>query len=365
MVRRAALVACSLVPFLVSSLVPARLTAQQQSVTLGGFVDTYLAWDSGRPFNLDRAYTSQAARHAEFNVNLAYIDAVMSGDRVRGRLALQAGTSVQAVYMSEPSVGRYSGSSLAQHIQEAVVGVRMRQGVWLDGGVFFSHLGSESWVSRDNPTYTRSLIADYSPYYEAGVKLTWDVRPDVTALLTVVNGWGHISENNADKSVGARIDWALTPHITLGYYNLIGNEQPDTSASRLRFFNGITARFTSDELTLVTTVDGGREARPGLSPASWIGTAVVARLHMTERTSVSGRFEAFNDPDQVLIRTGSGAFSVFGGSFGFDMDPSDGVQWRTEVRALKGKNEVFPDRGTENGRSRSNMVFVTSLAITF
>ena len=361
MLRRVALV----VSLVVSLLVPCLVTAQQQSVTLGGFVDTYLAWDSGRPYGLDRAYTSQAARHAEFNVNLAYIDALMTGDRVRGRLALQAGTSVQAVYMNEPSVGRYSGSSLAQHIQEAVVGVRMREGVWLDGGVFFSHLGSESWVSRDNPTYTRSLIADYSPYYEAGVKLTWDVRPDVTALLTVVNGWGHISENNADKSIGARVDWTLTPHITLGYYNLIGNEQPDTSAARLRLFNGITAKFTSDEWTVVTTIDGGREARPGLSPASWFGTAVVARVHMTERTSLSGRFEAFNDQKQVLIRTGSGAFNVFGGSFGLDMEPSDGVLWRTEIRTLKGKSEVFPDRGSATGRSRSNMVFVTSLAITF
>ncbi len=361
MVRRTTLVACSLV----SLLIPRILAAQQQAVTLGGYVDTYLAWDSGRPLNLDRAYTSQAARHAEFNVNLAYIDALMTGDRVRGRLALQAGTSVQAIYMNEPTVGKYSGSSLTQHIQEAVVGVRMREGVWIDGGVFFSHLGSESWVSRDNPTYTRSLIADYAPYYEAGVKLTWDVRPDVTALLAVVNGWGHISENNSDKSFGLRVDWALTPHITLGYYNLIGNEQPDTAASRLRLFNGITAKFTSDAWTVVTTLDGGREARPGSSPASWFGTAVIARLHMTERTSVSGRFEAFNDPDQVLIRTGSGAFTVFGGSFGLDLEPTDGVLWRTEVRTLRGKNEVFPDRGSESGRSKSNMVLVTSLAITF
>ena len=357
MLRRVALVVLSLAPCL--------LAAQQQSVTFGGFVDTYIAWDSGRPYNLDRAYTSQAARHAEFNVNLAFIDAVMAGDRVRGRLALQAGTSVQALYLGEPTVGRYSGSSLAQHIQEAVVGVRMREGLWLDGGVFFSHLGSENWVSRDNPTYTRSLIADYSPYYESGVKLTWDVRSNVTALLTLVNGWGHISENNSDKSIGTRFDWALTPHISLGYYNLIGNEQPDTSPSRLRLFNGITAKFTSDEWTVVTTIDGGREARPGDSPASWFGTSLVARVRMTERTSVSGRVEAFDDENQVLIRTGAGAFNVLGGSLGLDFEPSDGVVWRTEFRGLKGKNEVFPDRGTVTGRSKTNMAIVTSLAISF
>jgi hypothetical protein len=345
--------------------IPCVLAGQQQSVTFGGFIDTYYAMDFGRPVNIDRAFTTQAARNAEFNVNLAFVDAVLNGDRVRGRLALQAGTSVEANYLTEPNVGQYSGGTLSRHIQEAVVGVRMREGVWLDAGIMLSHVGSETWVSRDNPTYTRSLIADFSPYYQSGVKVTWDVRPDVTALFTIVNGWQNISENNSDKSFGARLDWAVSPHISLGYYNLIGNEQPDTSAGLVRLFNGITAKFTSDELTVTTTIDGGREARPTGPAASWWGTSLVAHLHMTQHTSVVGRFEVYNDKDKVLIRKAPAPFDVFGGSFGLDVEPNDGVMWRTEVRALKGKNRVFPDRGVDGGLSASNMLLVTSLAITF
>jgi hypothetical protein len=341
------------------------LLAAQQSVTFGGFVDTYVAYDFGRPASIDRAFTSQAARHSEFNVNLAFIDAVLDGDRVRGRIALQAGTSVQANYLTEPAVGQYSGGSLARHIQEAVVGVRMREGVWIDAGVMLSHIGSESWVSRENPTYTRSLIADYAPYYQSGVKLTWDVRADFTAQVTVVNGWQNISENNGDKSFGARLDWALTPHISLAYYSLLGNEQADTATARLRLFNGLSAKWESEELSVTATFNGGREARPGLNPASWWGTSLITRLQMTERTSISGRFETYSDPAQVLVKTGARAFDVFGGSFGFDMEPNDGVIWRTEIRALKGKNAVFPDVGTATGRSPTNTGFVTSLAITF
>jgi hypothetical protein len=346
-------------------LVPSVAAAQTQSITFGGFIDAFAAFDFGKPGAIDRAYTSQAARHSEFNINLAFIDAVLDGDRVRGRLALQAGTSVQALYQNEPSTGNYSGGSLSRHLQEAAIGLRLREGVWIDGGIMLSHTGSESWVSRENPTYTRSLISDYSPYYESGVKLTWEVRDDFSAMFTVVNGWQNISENNQDKSVGLRFDWALSPRLSLSYYNLLGNEQPDTLAARTRLYNGVSLKWSSDEMTFTATFDGGRQERPGVEAAKWWGASGIAHIQMTERTSVSGRFEAFYDPTQTIIVTGSRAFEVFGGSFGFDMEPNDGVIWRTEVRALKGRNAVFPDSGSPNGRSRSNTAVVTSLAVTF
>ena len=51
---------------------PARMAAQDsaRAITLGGFVDTYFAWDFNRPgpASFDRAFTTQPARHDEFNV---------------------------------------------------------------------------------------------------------------------------------------------------------------------------------------------------------------------------------------------------------------------------------------------------------
>ncbi|HYV96687.1 MAG TPA: porin [Gemmatimonadaceae bacterium] len=345
-------------------LLPSAALAQQQAVTFGGFIDAYYALDFGRPHGFDRSFTTQAARANEFNINLAFVDAVLTGDKLRGRIALQAGTAVQAAYANEPAVGQFSGGSLARHIQEATVGTRLREGLWLDAGIMLSHVGSETWVSRDNPTYTRSLIADFSPYYESGVKLTWDVRPDVTALFTIVNGWGNISENNGDKTVGGRLDWAVTPHVSIGYYNLIGNEQPDSLAGRLRLYNGITAKLSYDEITFTATFDGGREQRAGADPASWYGGSFIAHLHMTEHVSLVGRFETFDDSRQVLVKTDA-PFNVLGGSLGLDVEPNEGFMWRTEVRALRGKAPVFQDRGTASGLSRSNMAVITSLSVSF
>ena len=140
-------------------------------VTFGGFVDGYYAYDAGRPPQRDRAFaggalfTTQPARHNEFNVNLAFVEAKLDAPRYRGRLAVQFGTSVQSNYSGEPRDGQISGPSVQQYLQEATAGYRIAKTLWVDGGIFFSNMGMESWISRDNPTYTRSLVADYSPYY--------------------------------------------------------------------------------------------------------------------------------------------------------------------------------------------------------
>jgi hypothetical protein len=154
---------------LICLALPASLHAQgtptdtATKITFGGFVDGYYAYDFNRPATLDRAYTTQAARHDEFNVNLAYVDATLSGPRLRGRFAAQFGTSVQANYATEPRLGTLSGPDVSRFIQEAFVGYQLAPTLWIDGGVFFSPFGSESWISRDNWTYTRSLIAENSP----------------------------------------------------------------------------------------------------------------------------------------------------------------------------------------------------------
>jgi hypothetical protein len=247
------------------------------------------------------------------------------------------------------------------------MGVRVAENAWIDGGVYFSHIGSESWISRDNLTYTRSLIAEYTPYYESGVKFTWQATPKLSVLATVVNGWQIISENNEDKSFGARLDFAASPRLTLSYYNLYGNEQPEGDESLSRLLNGVSAKFAPNgKLTLLATADFGRQdGADGADASTWWGGAAIARWQATERVGVSARVEAYDDEDQVIILTGGDAFQATGFSLGLDFAPQTGLVWRTEIRSLRGKNEVFADRDAVGGLSKTNTLFVTSMAITY
>lgn len=342
----------------------ARRDSVPTRVSVGAFVDGYYAWDGGRPRTFDRPYTTQPSRHNEFNVNLAFVEAVLSGERVRGRLALQAGTSVQSNYAAEPRVGTVAGGELARHIQEATVGVRLHPRLWLDGGVYFSYIGFEGWISRDNPTYTRSLIADYTPYYLSGAKLTWQASSTVSAQLHLVNGWQNISETNADKAIGTRIDWTPRPSLLLGWGTFVGNEQADSLPSRVRVLSQLLSRWTPPGWELSAVVDVGQQGRPGGGADRWTGSTVIARRAVTPTMKVVGRLEHLFDRRQVLVTTGvPGGFRTTGGSVGLDVAPDARVLWRTELRGFRSRDGIWPEAGRPTGR-RTGMLVVTSLAMT-
>jgi hypothetical protein len=353
-------------PALVGLFAPLALVAQEPgpTVSFGAFADVYYAYDAGRPAGIDRAFTTQAARHNEFNVNLAFIETKLEGASIRGRLALQAGTSVQSNYAGEPTIGSVSGASLSRHIQEAVIGTRLGSNLWVDGGVFLSHIGSESWISRDNPTYTRSLIAEFSPYYQAGAKLTWQPSGAATMQLNVVNGWQIISENNGSKAAGLRVDVAASPAFTIAAYNFLGDEQPDSLPGRLRLFHGASVRWARGQGTVIATADvGWQEGAPAGDGSSWYGLALVGRVQLTPRVGVAARVERYSDPDGVIVASGSpGGFVVNGASLGVDVLSASRLLWRTELRGFDATDEIYPDGGSANDRS---LVAVTSLGVTF
>ncbi|MBC7788345.1 MAG: porin [Anaerolineae bacterium] len=365
--------AVSLVPLVAHTQTSADTS---RKVSFAGFVDSYYAFDFNRPVNLDRSFTTQPARHNEFNVNLAHVEAVLSGGRLRGRLALQAGTSVQSNYSAEPAIGSVSGPSLSRHLQEAYVGYQITPSVWVDGGIFFSNMGMESWISRDNPTYTRSQVAEYSPYYSSGAKITWQATPKLSARLDVVNGWQNISETNEDKGAGLRLDYALSPTATFSYYNFFNNEtiittddlEEEFRDDRLRIFNGIGAKVTVGRTTLLGQFDLGSQDRgEGFDGnSSWYGFTAVARFQVTPTVAVSGRVERFDDEDQVLIGTGvSRGFRANGASVGLDVVPHPGFLWRTELRGFSGDERVFPDRDSSQGLAKGSGFVVSSFALTF
>lgn len=330
------------------------------SVVWSGFVDTYFAWDGGHPGSLDRPFTTQAARHNEFNVNLAQVAVTLGGERVRGRLALQAGTSVQANYAAEPAVGALSGGSLSRHIQEATAGYRIGRDLWVDAGIYFSYVGGESWMSRDNANYTRSLVAEYSPYYLSGARLTWQPPASpFTIQLHVMNGWQNISETNSGKAFGGRIDWRATPALTLGYGTFIGNELPDSVPPRTRVFNQALAKLIAPgDVTVQGQVDYGIQGG-----SRWFGWVVTARKALTPTLAMGARAEQYSDPDQVIVATGTAnAFRAGGGSLNVDVGRAAGMLWRTEIRGLRAGAPLFPSGRT--GTSKTSVLVVTSLALT-
>jgi hypothetical protein len=337
--------------------IPASVLAQDADttprLTFGAFVDSYYAFDFGEPADGERLFTTQAARHNEFNINLAHVSAQYAAPTTRARLALQAGTSVQVNYSFEPDEVAGQTNYLPL-IQEAYAGVAVAPTLWIDGGIFFSHIGSESWISIDNPTYTRSLPTEFAPYYQAGVRATWNATPTVTAQLNVINGWQVISDNNDDKAVGVRLDWAATPALTLSYSNFVGRE-PHAAAGDdgVRFFNDVSARYANDRTTIVGTLDVGTQEGD-----TWFAGSLLGRVWITPGVGITGRVERFDDKDGVIAPE----FRTWGASTGIDV-ARGAAMWRTEARLFAADDDIFPSPDDDGDPSSTNAAIVTSLSI--
>lgn len=339
----------------------AQATDTTTTVRLNGFVDAYYAYDVTRPADGERRFTTQPVRHDEANVNLAWLGVTVERRKVRARVALQAGTSVQSNYAGEPRTGATSGPDVARFIQEAAVGVKLSDNVWVDGGIYYSYIGLESWSSSDNMAYTRSLVADYTPYYLSGVKLSWAVTPKLTAQFHLTNGWQNISENNRSKAIGSRFDYAATPSLTLSYANFFGNERPRGSPNVLRVFNQVMAKGTlPSETQWQAQVDLGRQ-----DASDWYGLVAIVKQPITTRVALIGRVERYSDPDQVIIGTNSAdGFVGNGASAGLDVTLDTGVRWRSELRGIRTTDALFPE-GAAALPTRTNAVLVTSLSFAF
>lgn len=326
---------------------------------LGAFVDAYYAFDFERPFPNERAFATQAVRHNEFNVNLAFLEAKLEEtpeSRSRGRLAFQAGTSVQANYSGEPTQGSYSGPSLARHLQEAVVGYRVAPGWWVDAGIYFSHVGLESWISSDNPVYTRSLVAEYSPYYQSGLRSGWQLSERFSAQLHLINGWQNISENGGGKSVGTQLAYAIPSLASVSYSTILGDE------GGFRHYHDLVVRASVGErVELGLELDYGRQHGGGTPSRPWAGLAVLPRVTVAEGWSLGGRLERYCDPSGVVARTAGGiGLNAWGGSLGVDRRLTPELLLRGELRALWATDAVFPGHDGSVSRDR---VGVISLAM--
>jgi len=329
----------------------------ESPLTVSGFVDAYYAFAFATPPAKTRTYTTQPLYHNEFSINFAFLSVAYSSDRVRGRFAAQVGSYVESNYAAEPQAWR--------NIFEANVGYRLQDNLWLDAGVFASHIGFESAISKDNWTYSRSIVADYSPYYETGVKLTWTPNSEWLVSLLVLNGWQIIRETNSDKSFGTQVQWKPASNLLFNWSTYIGNDQADTAARQMRYFNNFYAQIgLSDKFSLALLFDVGVQQRPNTALTAWFGGAMMGKYALNDRISLTARAEYYSDPQGIIIPTGTtNNFQTLGISANVDVVLTANLLWRVEGRWFSSLDAIYP---TENAAPRRTDGFVvTSLAFSF
>lgn len=326
-------------------------------ITLGGFLDSYYAYDFNQP-DLKRAYTTQPIRHDQPSINLAHLEMKIQTQRLRSRLALQAGDSVERNASMEKGPEKY--------IQEAYLGVKLGEKTWVDAGIFLAHLGAESWISKDNWTYTRSLNRDYVPYYSAGIRVEHQTTVKQSAQLLFLNGWQKISDDNQAKAVAMQYKNSISSSLAFTYNNFFGDEEVTGGPSRFRSYHNIILQWlSSEQWQFLYSFDVGEQAQltnNGIDP--WYATSLIALRILNSEQSISLRAEYYNDRHQnnVVTDTPDG-FQVVAASFNFDQKIKKYALWRTELRGFYSKDEIYPSNN--KNQKHLDAFLVTSLSVWF
>ncbi len=327
------------------------------------YVEAYHSYDFNKPVNNDRPpFFYSHNRHNEFNLNLGYLKGSYQADRVRVNLALAAGTYMNANYAAEPGV--------LKNIFEANAGIRIskKKNLWIDAGIFASHIGFESAVSKDCWTLTRSILADNSPYFESGAKITCTSNDNkwlVSGLL--LNGWQRIKrvEGNSAMSYGTQLQYKPNATILLNYSNFLGTDKPD-STRQWRCFHNLYGIFNvSGKVGITAGVDiGSEQKKKGSSQMNtWYSPVLILKYAINGKWAIAARGEYYSDRNGVIIASGTpNGFQTSAFSFNIDYAPVNNALIRLEARTLKSKDYVFA-RGNEF--VNHNAFITSSIVVSF
>jgi hypothetical protein len=334
--------------------------------TINGYVETYYAFDFNQPGNNTRpAFIYAYNRHNEVNLNLGFIRGAYNTDHVRANLALMAGTYANANLAAEPGV--------LKNIFEANAGVKISstKNLWVDAGISSSHIGFESAIGKDCWTLTRSMLADNTPYYEAGAKISYTSDNGKWFLSgLILNGWQRIQrvEGNSLPSFGTQVTFKPSENITLNSSSFIGTDKPD-SARLMRYFHNFYGIFRlAKGVGLTVGFDYGWEDKNAVPGSNvWLSPVVIAKFMLSEKLAMAIRGEYYEDKNGVIIPIATGTatpngFKTTGVSANLDYQVHANALWRIEIRHLNSKDAVFEKY---DDVSENNTAVTTSLAISF
>ena len=232
-------------------------------------------------------------------------------------------------------------------IQEANLGIKLSKKFWLDAGFFKTHIGTEALLPKDNIASSLSIITFYEPWFHAGVKLSYYPNDKLFLCFHVLNGYNTFVENNKKKSIGISFNYTLGDKGSIGYYNLLGDETPDSiHESHLRFLHNVVFTYqVTSKVKLLLGADLISQKNsvitdPAKTAFAYGGIATI-KYQFKPQFAVYGRAEMFSDNDGFLTgiindaNNNQTGFKLWGATVGVEYKPTENSFLRLEGRQLQ------------------------------
>jgi len=333
------------------------------ALTIAGYLETYYSYDFANPENhVRQPFIYAYNRHNEINLNLGYIKLAYSSENIRSNISLMAGTYSNDNLSAEPGV--------LKNVYEANVGFKIfeKKNIWIDAGIMPAHIGFESAIGKDCWALTRSIMAENSPYYETGAKISYTTDNGkwfISALI--LNGWQRIyrKDGNNFPAFGHQLTFKPNSKMMLNSSSFIGNDMPD-STKQMRYFHNLYGQFQiTERLALIAGFDIGAQqtAQHNSTYNTWYAPILILKLSPTDKFSIAARAEYYSDKNGTIIATQTpNNFQTFGYSLNLDCLIHNNVWWRVEGRGFSSKDKIFSLNEKPNN---NNYFLTTSIAISF
>lgn len=328
-----------------------------------GYVETYYSVSFSESFKDRKPLIPSYKKNDEPAVSLAFLKTSYDTNNIKANFALALGDYMSANYSAE--------TSLLENLYDANVAIKLSKenNLWLEAGVFTSHIGFEGVEAKNNWSLTRSFATESTPYYETGAKISHtsnDGKWFLSALI--LTGWQTIEpvDGNTLPSFGTQVTYSPSSKITLNSSTFIGTDTPDRMRL-MRYFHNFYGIFKlNNKLAATLGFDIGMQQKNKGSSAMdvWFSPTAILRYTPTAKTAIAVRAEYYDDPDNVIVKDNSpNGFSMWGFSANFDWRLTKNFLWRAEARALVSKDNIFIKH--DGTTTDNNTTLTTSLVISF
>ncbi len=335
---------------------------EEKDWEIGGFVDLYYSYNTNHPAGHANFFPGAgvaAKRSEEFALNWAAVEIRRAPEPVGFHLIAGAGNAIEILHAGEPE-GEMIGRDELRNIYRASVSYAPSERLLVEAGIFPSHIGFESALTRDTWSYTGSWAGNFTPYYQTGIKAAYTFSDHWSGELHVLNGWQIIGENNDAKSLGARLAWA-SPRASVALNGWRGPElQNDDSRQRMLLDLVATAKV-SDALDLAFEGYVGRQELPGSDTAEWTSIAGFLRYQLAPTWAVALRAERFADPDDWISGLSQ---DIEEGTLTFEHRPHERVILKLEGRYDRSSARIFTGE-TEGTAEKDQLLFALASIFTF
>lgn len=203
---------------------------QTKYVTWSVLLDANATHSFNNPIDHTVVGSTAIARDDEMEVSTAAIGGDFVYGNAHGRIMTQFGTRATIVPRNDLSVyrGQYDLADVYRYISEAYAGYHfdVLHGLNIDGGMFMSYIGLNSYYQAENWEYQASFTSDNTPWFFNGIRTQLYPSNHVKVEAWIINGWQSYGMFNALPGVGGNFTWIPNSKMKLLTNDYYGTDAP-------------------------------------------------------------------------------------------------------------------------------------------